>query len=519
MGLARTADLATLTGVLAPSAAGARHDGHLRGLATNPGEKSGLDACPGAAGGEAARVAAGRRLLFVTGQLAKEALERTLGGMAGGLDWRVEALRIKVAALLTTDYLKATLRPPACDAVYLPGLCQADTQALGARFGVPFLKGPKDLRDLPAHFGERSEDYRPDGDHGLTILAEINDVHRLSDEEILAAAERYRRSGADVIDLGCSPERPLKDAGRIVRFLRERGLRVSIDTFNEDEALSADEAGAEFFLSLNSETMRLAGRLRAVPIVIPDHGQGVPSLVRNVAAARAGGVARLIADPVLDPIHCGFAASIRRYCEAREALPDTEMLMGVGNLTELTEADATGINALLLGVMSELRIGYALTTEVIPWARGAVRELDCGRRMMHYARARGIPPKGFDARLVTTRDAALSHPTEAELRKMQTRLTDRNLRIEIDGESIFVFNSELFVKGTNIRDIFPRLDVGDDAAHAFYLGRELMKADLALRLGKKYIQGEPLHWGYLTYVVEEAPGHARRRRAAGRGRR
>ncbi len=462
-----------------------------------------------------------RRCLFVTGQLAKGALERVLGELQSDFDWRVEALRIKVAALLTTDYLKATLPRPACDAVYLPGLCQADTAALEAALGVPFLKGPKDLRDLPAFFGEKADDYRPNGEHALTILAEINDVYRLSDEAILAAAERYRASAADVIDLGCSPEHPLSDAGRIVRLLRDRGFRVSIDTFNEKEALAADAAGAEFLLSLGSENIDLAGRLKnAVPVIIPDHGQGLPSLLKNVEAARERGAERLIADPVLDPIHFGFAASIRRFCEAREALPGVEMLMGVGNLTELTEADSTGVNALLLGVMSELRVGYALTTEVIPWARGAVRELDCGRRMMHHARQRGVTPKGFDARLVTTRDVSPTHATEAELREVQARLTDRNFRIETDGEAIYVFNGERFVKGTNIREIFPRLEVEDDASHAFYLGRELMKADIARHLGKKYIQGEPLHWGYLSYVEEEAAAdHARRRRPAARARR
>src|SRR5207245_9582800 len=104
-------------------------------------------------------------------------------------------------------------------------------------------------------------------------------------------------------------------------------------------------------------------------------------------------------------------------------------------------------------------------------------------------------------------------------RDIEPRLTHTNLRDGDDGWSIFVFNSELFVKGTNIRDIFPSLAVGDDAAHAFYLGRELMKADLAVRLGKKYIQGEPLHWGYLTYGEEEGGEHARARRAPARPRR
>ncbi|HEU4402463.1 MAG TPA: DUF6513 domain-containing protein [Candidatus Polarisedimenticolia bacterium] len=460
-------------------------------------------------------MASAPQYLFVTGQLAKEGLERMLGAWRAGFSWRVEALRIKVAALMTTDYLKATLTPPRCDAVYLPGLSQADEQELQRRFGVEFRKGPKDLRDLPAFFGEKAESYRPDGEHALTLLAEINDIHRLDDAAILEAAGRYREAGADVIDLGCSPEHPRDDLGRIVGLLRERGFRVSVDTFNEKEALAGDAAGAEYLLSLNSETMHLAGRLRAVPVVIPDHGQGLPSLLRNVRAARRHGARRLIVDPVLDPIHFGFTASLRRFAEAREALPGEEMLMGVGNLTELTEADSTGVNAVLLGVMSELNVGYALTTEVAPWALGSVRELDSGRRLMHHAKGRGALPKGFDHRLVTTRDVRLTRPTESELRRLQERVTDRNFRIETDGESIFVFNCERFVKRAHLRDIFPLLGV-EDSSHAFYLGRELMKADLARHLGKKYIQGEPLHWGYLTYAEPEAADHApRARRTAG----
>ena len=38
----------------------------------------------------------------------------------------------------------------------------------------------------------------------------------------------------------------------------------------------------------------------------------------------------------------------------------------------------------------------------------------------------------------------------------------------------------------------------DEATHAFYLGRELMKAKLAITLGKTYRQEGALAWGYLT---------------------
>ena len=38
-------------------------------------------------------------------------------------------------------------------------------------------------------------------------------------------------------------------------------------------------------------------------------------------------------------------ASLERYAEVRRRYPDAEMLMGIGNLTELTAADSTGVNA------------------------------------------------------------------------------------------------------------------------------------------------------------------------------
>ena len=38
-------------------------------------------------------------------------------------------------------------------------------------------------------------------------------------------------------------------------------------------------------------------------------------------------------------------------------------------------------------------------------------------------------------------------------------------------------------------------DVDADGPHAFYLGAELTKAEIAWRLGKRYVQDEPLDWG------------------------
>jgi dihydropteroate synthase len=178
------------------------------------------------------------------------------------------------------------------------------------------------------------------------------------------------------------------------------------------------------------------------------------------------------------------------------------MLMGIGNITELTEADSTGVNALLIGFCQEIGIRNVLTTEVINWARGAVREVDAARRLMHYARRRGVVPKHIDDRLLTVRDARPKYWTEVELRALQARITDPNFRIHTTRDAICVFNNRVFVTGTEIQALFDQLGVADPA-HAFYLGRELTKARLALLLGKTYIQEQPLRWGYLTPEREE----------------
>src|ERR671920_1479289 len=231
-------------------------------------------------------------------------------------------------------------------------------------------------------------------------------------------------------------------------------------------------------------------------VVIPDFGSGLETLDTNIDRLEAWGVSYLI-DPIIEPIGFGFMASLERYAEVRRRYPDARQMMGVGNITELTSADSTGVNAILLAICQELGVTAVLTTEVIPWARGAVREIDIARRLMHYAVTHSAVPKAVDDRLLTVKDPVILEYDEAELRQLHAAVRDPNFRIFTDRETITVFNSEIFVRGTDIQEIFAQLGV-DEPTHAFYLGRELTKAKLAITLGKTYRQEGALSWGYLT---------------------
>jgi dihydropteroate synthase-like protein len=288
--------------------------------------------------------------------------------------------------------------------------------------------------------------------------------------------------------------------GEVVSELKRLGFTVSVDSFDADTILEADKAGVDFVLSFNSANLHLARGLRCNAVVIPDSGEGLESLERNAAQLAGWGVP-FVLDPILDPVNFGFTEALHRFYETRRRYPDAQMLMGVGNLTELIDCDSIGINALMAGVMTELRIDYVLTTEVISWTRGAVRELDLARRLMHYSNTNRVLPKNIDSGLITVKDPPYETYGEAELRRMHERVRDKNFRIFTGKQTIYVFNREVFICGTDPYEIFAQLKP-ENPSHAFYLGRELERASLAVRLGKKYTQESNLRWGYLS----ERPG-------------
>jgi dihydropteroate synthase-like protein len=449
-------------------------------------------------------------LLFVTGKLAEAALRRALEDLAprAGFDWSVAVLPITVVALAHTTWIARHLAvPPGSDRVVLPGLCNGDLDPVRAVAGVPVERGPKDLRDLPDHFRAARAAPPPLDRHDIAILAEINHAPRLPRAEILERARRHRRDGADVIDLGCDPGSPWADVGDAVRMLRDEGLRVSIDSFEPVEVAAAVRAGAELVLSVNGGNVAAARDWGCEVVAVPDVPATLEGLDGVVEKLTAWNVPFRL-DPVLEPIGFGFAASLGRYLEVRRRYPAAEMLLGVGNLTELTDADSAAVNVLLLGFCQEVGVRSVLTTEVINWCRTCVRELDLARRLVFHACRERMPPKHLVPDLVLLRDPRLKVHGEETLADLAERITDRNFRLFAERGRLFVLNDKMRLEGGDPFALFAEMQKREDIdpAHAFYLGYEMAKAVTALTLGKNYTQDQALRWGFLTVPEETHRG-------------
>ena len=149
--------------------------------------------------------------------------------MDADFEWKVVDIGVKVAALMTEDIILRRLQKPVeAGRIMLPGRARADLDRLAAHYGVPVLRGPDEVKDLPEYFG-RARKASDMTKYDIKIFAEIVDASALSVEAILERAEDYSHKGADVIDLGCLPDTPFPHLEEAVQALKRHGYRASVD--------------------------------------------------------------------------------------------------------------------------------------------------------------------------------------------------------------------------------------------------------------------------------------------------
>jgi len=438
-----------------------------------------------------------KNILFITGKLAEKNLKKILDCIEEkDFSYEIRNLNINVAALLTTEMIYRRIgNVDNFSKIILPGKVRGDIDELAKKLKIEIERGPEELKDLPVMFGGNPLKYDL-SKYEVHIFAEITDAPNMKIQEIISMANYYRDNGADIIDIGCLPNKPFPHLSETIQELKRQDFYVSIDSHLDKELILGGKSGADYLLSIKSDNFYILDEVDSYPILIPKDGD-MASLYdcidRCIENKRI-----FIADPILDPINYGFTQSITRYSELRKRYPDIHIMMGTGNVTELTHADTTGMTMILMGIISELKINHILTTEVSKHCRTVIKESDLARRIILAASLGNTTPKHINSGLLTTHDEDPIRYNAQEVEELFEQVKDSSYRIMNTDDGVNLFNKKGLQVAIDPFDFFEKIDVGDDTGHAFYLGVELARAQIAHQLGKTYEQDEELKWGCLV---------------------
>ena len=334
-------------------------------------------------------------------------------------------------------------------------------------------------------------------DFPMRVLAEIANAPLLNEEELVKRAEYFVKNGADMLD-----------------------IPISIDTLNPAEIKVAVESGVDLILSLdlgNCEEVIPLIREKKIPAVIlpTDFSKNwTPRTIMERVNAieelmKKCNEINVIADLILDPINSQSIVESIIACHKFKRRNKVPLFFGVGNVTELLDVDSVGVNALLSGIAMELGASILFTPEASGKTFGSVHELVVSSNMMFLAKNRGSVPKDMGINLLMLKDK----------RKREKIIEDINTPI-IPGIEDYKFTQDPYgsfklmieddvIKAVHYKNMNPHVSITGQTAkqvydtiikeglvsrveHAAYLGAELQKAEISLKLGKNYLQDFPL---------------------------
>ena len=468
------------------------------------------------------------RILLPTGR----ATEQVVREAAFGLDAHV-VVTGEIASFLTPAQLTALLSEEQYDMAIVSGMCTASFASVEATCGVPVYLGPRHAADLalilplipgrqlsrtmPADDflaeerrreaesriagAEREADFafcirgvKIGGDSRMKVLAEIMDAQRVPNLRD-KVGDLFSR-GADIVDLGFGFDATPAQVEAVFDVLSDIEGPLAADT--QDPALiGASLSRADMVLSLQEENIPLVGegvaRAGAAAVVVP----GKAGLAANVQRAIDCGIECILADPLLPPAGSGLVESLGRFSDS-----DTPLFFGAGNVVELLDADSIGMNALLAAMAAEVGASVIFTSEHSDKTKGSVGEMRRAAEMMVLSRGRPYPKDlGLDLLVIKEKRKRREPPLEYQ-KSVQALPAPRditydpcgNFRIGIEGREIVAVIGDHAYRGASWAGVFSTiLSCGDVSLldHAAYLGKELYKAELAIRFGKSYEQDGP----------------------------
>ena len=438
-----------------------------------------------------------------------------------------------IASFLAPGDLERLLRGGDYDMAIVSGMCTASFADVERETGVPVYRGPRHAADLPlvlpvldrirlsktvpadefladtrreeacrqVALREEAADsefiirgVKIGGEARMKVLAEIMDAHRRDD--LGGEVRRFFADGADIVDLGFGFDATPEDVERCFSALEGIEGPLAVDT-QDPLLIAAALFRADLVLSLHEGNIPVVGEAvadaGAAAVVVPRE----QTLSENLAAAEEAGICCLIADPLLQPVGSGLTGSLQGFWGVSYPL-----FFGAGNVVELLDADSPGANALLAGMAHEVGAAVIFTSEHSDKTTGSVAEMRRATEMMALMTGRPYP-KDLGIDLLVLKEKRRRHEPPLEYESvMEARSTPDEItydplgciRIGIEGDFVVAVHRGRAVRGRHWEDVFYTL-LGNGSLsrldHAAYLGKELFKAELAIRLKRSFEQDGP----------------------------
>lgn len=482
-----------------------------------------------------------KKALLITGKKAKKIVEeesKKLNNYFGDeVVFKVKGLQIEVAAFITKDMIQET-DTYKNDYVIVPGTTLGDFSDLKNTY-----KGPKNATEIFIHLKRGFDELSPKKpldelidvsknykkefkklekeaksqlkikdltigkEKPLRVAAEIVDSTNKSQEELKKVINRYEDQGADLIDLGVSVSANEKEMEETILFTKKHTeLPVSVDTTHPDLIKKSIKLNIDLILSVTWENFEDLKEVINNQICVVAAKKNLNELINRVREANA----TPLADPILEPPNKGLMESLNRYYRFKKTNSQVPVFFGIGNVTEMIDADSVGVNAIMTSIASELECSILFTPQASNKTKNSIQELKKASKLIYLAKQKNTTPKDLGIDLLELKDKKeiYNKPVlgEKEIKAKEKKghnLDKGYFEIGIDRQKEKIiatyYNKKhkptLSIKGKEaetISDTIKEKGLIKEIGHALYLGRELKKAEISLKTNKNYIQEKNL---------------------------
>jgi len=481
------------------------------------------------------------RLSLITSKSAEYMVKRVIDSYKNdNIDLKVIALPVPVISILDTltisriierrrNILEELMKS---DIVILPGLVRGSSEEIERVVKRDVYKGPKSLGNLSyvldfiekggkldklksaeevlGEITPRLEYKKAFSISGIDIplrgppvvlVTEIDPS--IAVEKVEKVSKRYVSDGANILIIGSTINSRIMETVKKIRIAKKASVPVIVEATTRSQIESFLKEGIDGISIAAEDALKYIDYFpRGITLII---GSREFRYIKAAYESLSKRDINIIIDPVLGMPCLDFIESLNRYSKVSKNI-GAPLLFSAADAVEEIEADTHGLHALLATMAVEIGASLYLVVEESYKSYRATAEAREALRVAETACSLKSSPRGLYSNLLILKQA--KKPMEIQKKSAEIigyippkYSSDEYVQINVDHEEKVIIvtykkgGKEVFsLKGSHAlslaRELIKRAYLSKE--HIAYIGYELSKAEIALMLGKTYIQDEPI---------------------------